>query len=634
MLLMLAAPPAPAAEPAGSDASRADPAVRVVPCTLDKRQLRWDLAAAAQDSALPGFRAPVLGHPPSRCVNEPGERTEAIAEAAAFVAQRLAHEGLPRTLVEVMRRFDLPWLDARGMANEPVLWRVGLPVDWLRCFELPSLEATRPDDLIAAVAGLLHGAPASGGPERFEEFSRSLRFRFCPTLPGFSAAAENGTSNPAVLRLQLPLPDEVLGEHDGSAADILHQTARAVSDVPLLISVHEAHVDPLLGAIARWGLPKPERITIVATPLPLTQWAQDNAKGGCVRRADGSCVPATLVPRFASQGEVQSVFLPGESFLIDTLAAAGNPAAQSPLLFQGGNLLVVEDPRQGERFLLLGEAEVLRNRLLGLTREQIEAAFCAEFGVRRCVTLPAVSFHIDLEVSVRCCGGRLVAFVNDSVAAARHVVELGLTALQEHARLAPDRAEEIRTGLRGADPARALAELWRVLAEFEATPGELPEWLAGDFVRSPAESAGDNLRRFLLCADLLTATSLAQGDPAWAELPGERQSYYEELRRREADRPLLHARLEAEGLRVVAVPSLSDEEVSLNYINGVHGEDSYLMPVLGGFFSSLDDVAAGIFRFTFDPGVRLLPVSSALTQRKYGGVHCSLGVYVGRAAAR
>ena len=43
----------------------------------------------------------------------------------------------------------------------------------------------------------------------------------------------------------------------------------------------------------------------------------------------------------------------------------------SPLLFQGGNVLVVGDPERRERILLISEATLYQNIGLGLSREQV-----------------------------------------------------------------------------------------------------------------------------------------------------------------------------------------------------------------------------------------------------------------------
>src|SRR6185436_15869832 len=95
----------------------------------------------------------------------------------------------------------------------------------------------------------------------------------------------------------------------------------------------------------------------------------------------------------------------------------------------GGDLLAVRDPKDGTRTLFLGEANVWRNTALGLSEVQAIEAFRVEFGVDRCVVLPAVSFHLDQELTVRVLGDRLVAFVADPRQAATIVLRCGLDAI-------------------------------------------------------------------------------------------------------------------------------------------------------------------------------------------------------------
>ena len=79
--------------------------------------------------------------------------------------------------------------------------------------------------------------------------------------------------------------------------------------------------------------------------------------------------------------------------------------------------------------LLFGEAEIHRNHALGLSREQVLAAYRAEFGADRCIVLPTISFHIDYEVSIREIDGKLVAFVNDPLAAAKIIAKKSIDML-------------------------------------------------------------------------------------------------------------------------------------------------------------------------------------------------------------
>jgi hypothetical protein len=364
----------------------------------------------------------------------------------------------------------------------------------------------------------------------------------------------------------------------------------------------------------------------VAEPLPFTQWAQDNCKTGSTVR-DGRREWVTLVPRYASQGELAPLFMPSESYLFDSLAAAGLKVVQSPLLFQGGNLLPVYNPPTQERLLFVGESEVLRNRALGLTREQILDALRTEFGVDRCVVLPATSFHIDLEATIRHCAGRLTAFVNDSEAAARRVVELAIDTLHSAGYLERGQAGVLKDSLHERQYPVLVSQLWEIINQARGESGELSKDFALHFQSTPVESGRDNLKRVLLALDLLTALSLDDHDAQVVPMPQDRRAYYMLLLERERDRTALHDALRAEGLRVVSVPSLSDEDLSINYVNGVQGMHWYLMPAMGGYFQRVDDAARKAFVEHFDPGVAVVPIYSALAQRRYGGVHCSVSVY-------
>ena len=66
---------------------------------------------------------------------------------------------------------------------------------------------------------------------------------------------------------------------------------------------------------------------------------------------------------------------------METVAASGHAVIASPLLYQGGDLLAVVDPSNGDRVLFIGEAEIHRNAAVGLTRDQILEAFRIEFSV-------------------------------------------------------------------------------------------------------------------------------------------------------------------------------------------------------------------------------------------------------------
>ena len=182
----------------------------------------------------------------------------------------------------------------------------------------------------------------------------------------------------------------------------------------------------------------------------------------------------------------------------------------SPLIFQGGNLLAVRLPASGERILLVGEAEVYRNTALGLSQKHVLEAFRVEFGVDRCVVLPGVSFHVDFDVSVRACGGQLLAFVNDTAAATKMILELGVSALQEFGALDGPTARQAHEAL-AANQVNAFLEIigQALQKDHVANGGSYSAALAKAFSAGPLDSAVGNLQRFLLAADILASTALS-----------------------------------------------------------------------------------------------------------------------------
>src|SRR5262249_11670496 len=209
--------------------------------------------------------------------------------------------------------------------------------------------------------------------------------------------------------------------------------------------------------------------------LAVAQWAQDSGKAG----RDGADGPVVLIPRYASRGEVGAEFIPGESFLAGGLAAAGLRIAQSPLLFQGGNLLAVRERSDGPLTLIVGEAEVWRNTTLGLSAEQVREALAAEFGAARCLVLPAVSFHADMDVSIRAAGPGTMAFGADEPGAARIGLGCALGVLERSGLIPASPAA--RAELEAGRPTAAMALVGECLARSAIGPGRWPESFASAF---------------------------------------------------------------------------------------------------------------------------------------------------------
>ncbi len=501
-----------------------------------------------------GFRAPVLGGAPW-----PMEApTGAAASAAKAVGSRLAVDGLAKTLKRL------------GPMTQSALREAGIPTDLV----------------------------AEG------------RAQFRKAVTGFRAAAENGEKGRECYRLQLTSPNYYAGVGDGGSLDVLRQLVEARSGTTFIVSLDEKHLAGVLAHVSGWNRAEGVSLTLVPEAMAVSQWARDNGVAGLTER-DGEVV---LVPRWAGRGEEGGIFIPGESFVCEGWVAAGVKVSQSSLVFEGGNVMMVDD---GRRVLLVGEAEVWRNTALGLTREEVLAALREEFGAEACVVLPAASFHIDLEVTVG--GGRgaqPVAFVLDTLAAVRVVCGLAARRLAEAALMS---AEEARAC---ANPGATLGELagtmHRVLDRAETGPGQYRLEFATLFRVGDVDSGVGNIKRVLTAMDWLTA-ELGAGQAGENHYAG----YLRSLRRQERDRAAIARQLRQLGWKVVRVPGMSGESVSLNPVNGVWVGREFLMPAYGGFFAELDLAAAKVIGAE---GFTVTPVLTGETQRRGGGLHCAVGL--------
>jgi len=101
-------------------------------------------------------------------------------------------------------------------------------------------------------------------------------------------------------------------------------------------------------------------------------------------------------------------------------------------------------------------------------------------------------------------------------------------------------------------------------------------------------------------------------------------AYLRSFQRRDAERRDLAATLRKWGYEVVKIPSLPEEKRGIDYLNGVHDRERYLMPAWGGLFAPLDDAARETFEKALGPGTSVVPVLSSESQRRGGAVHCSL----------
>ena len=214
----------------------------------------------------------------------------------------------------------------------------------------------------------------------------------------------------------------------------------------------------------------------------------------------------------------------------------------------------------------------------------------------------------------------MTAFVNDSAAAARIILQAGIDVLEKQGVLDKSSADSARDHVSANRPAAFLGIVGPAVGRRTTTRRRFPESFANLFATEPMDSPVGNLRCFLLAMDTFVHGSIT---------PKERhaRSYLRSFGRRERERKELSSLLSAQGWRVVAVPSLADGNRSINFLNGLHGRDRYLMPAYGGLYQQLDAAAASVFRREFGTAVEVIPVLCGESQRRVGALHCSAAVY-------
>jgi hypothetical protein len=581
---------------------------------------------------LRGFRALILQDDATELAYRPwprlmpsAEHTHPVWRSADLVAHRLARDGLLLTTANVLAIWHASesqkFAKAFAESKLDALRGAGLPVDLLPCFAA-SDDSAGVEQLIAMIEGRI---AAGATPESMEDELARIPFRFRASATGFRASSESGEHDVALVRLQLTSGSYWSGAGDGGCLDLARQLATTLPDARFIASIEEKHLERFLETARAWPISGAHRFTVVPEPLPVAQWAQDNGKPGVIEIGERhERELATLVPRYASRGEDGAIFVPGETFVIDGFASTGRRVVQSPLLFQGGDLLVVREPVRGERILFAGEAEIHRNTALGLTREQALDALRVELGVDRCVVLPAVSFHIDCELCLRAVGRELLAFVNDTPAAARIVFECGLAALEKHGDIDAASARDARTSLAAGGIGHAVEIASRALVRHLRGPGRFAESFAQTFSSAAWDSGAGNLETFLLALDLLQSETVR---PRGASIDPNTAEYLASLHRREIDRASLVKVLVDAGCTIVRVPSFSDGGRGINYVNGIHTSTSYWMPSHGGFFAPLDRAAQFQFEAALGADVKIVLFATSESQRRAGALHCSVSVF-------
>lgn len=573
-----------------------------------------------------GFKAPILDEATngSGIVVPSGPTNSLDLAAAELVNHRLAHDGLLPTLARVLNQLGAVEFTTNGRPGLLRLRALGFP-----------------DDLLACFASGRHDDPSQGSLEVVQFVARRLMegvsipaleaelasrsFRLPPAWSRFQVHSESGEQALDMLRMQVG-GGYANGIVPGDNIDVIHQLVSGFPKATFTLSV-PAEMTEAFHAWARQTLPlrKRQQLTLIVEPHRLETWAQDNGKAGFIKdAATGREQTATITPRYASRHEGASAFLPGESFLMDGLRASGHQVVHFPLLFQGGNLLAVTDPVTDKRLLILGEGEIHRNVALGLTRAQVTEAFRRGFGVDECVVLPGASYHLDFDLNVRAVNGELVAFVNDPLVAARAVLGLGIDTFERHGVIDRGTAIALRYDLNGREKRLAHERLSELAFAGQGSDGTFDAATASLFKTSSIDSAVGNLQVFLQALDLLESSTAEATDPP---ATGERADYLASLRRMlAAHRTQLDA-LKSLGWKVVPVPSMPNLYRSINYLNGIHHRDGYVMPAFGGFYEPLDQAAEAAFRETLGEGLAILPIQCAELQRKHGAVHCAAVAY-------
>ncbi len=340
--------------------SPSDDKVLVLRPAVDATRLEAWRAATDGRPSLRGFRAPILAHATGPLeLNVAAGVAESEARAARTIAEQLARNGARATLVAAMA-------DLGPAPTVERLERAGFPVDLLDCWAPPGAESL-PERVARELAA---------GRDRAELLAdlQKLPFAYASTIPAWALATECGDHDAAAIRLQVSSATDYAKPGEGGAMDVFRDLARLLPDAGIVVGVESKHLAGVEREARVLAADRRAPITLVESPLPLAQWAQDSAKPGLVERA-GGVETVWLAPRFASRGEDGSTFIAAENLALEGFAATGRSVVQSRLVFQGGNLLAVRDPLTGKRSLLVGEAEVARNRALGLSRDEVLAAF-------------------------------------------------------------------------------------------------------------------------------------------------------------------------------------------------------------------------------------------------------------------
>lgn len=571
------------------------------------RVAKWSSLLEAPP-ALASFRSPVLAEVESRQQAADGDAELQLARRIA--RKHLARDGLMHAVSRVIVALGP---DRVRVLPDPTaaLLNAGIPADLLAHMRPESTPAgCTPDDVLRAMADRLAGGESL---ERLLSWLRKSVFDPVASLPGFRPTSDSGHDMIALVRAQATRDTFYSAPGDGGNVDLLLAALAALPTTPFALATDARLAEPLRESIGHVG--RNAEVKILPQPLPVSQWAGDNAKAGALNG-----VPAHIAPRFASRGEYHSTFVPGD----DLSVSARQPSvARSPLLFQGGNLFIVDDVPRARRVLLIGEAEIHRNRALGLSAQQTVSFLQAEFGTVVSEVLPAASYHIDQEITVRSTADQTLAFVPDVTAAAIVIAECALAAIENAGRWSRALVVRARTYLQESNVRDAINIIWGELQRERTAEFAFPLSLAQCLTFGLADSGVGNLHRFLLAIDHLAAGVVSTADVPDPNLA----ALFRSFQRRAADRARIRTLISRLGWRVIAVPAIPEESRGINPLNGVHTRDAYLMPAYGGVFTPLDTVAQAAFQSVLGSAVAVRPIPSGESQRRQGALHCSLALF-------
>lgn len=572
---------------------------------------RWPELRAHRPALLPGE-----GEWPETFPTSPPE----LRRAAEHVARRLAHDGLPRVLRAVCAILEPIAGSSPSEERERLLRRAGVPTDlaaWFRVGERPLFEV------------------AWGGAE-----VAGASFHPAQTVGGFRAIDEGGSEPCGLLRVQMTRPGHWLpdgaadapgpgyGAGSGDNFDVLLRLAGSLPGVHIMALIDDVHADALRASLER-AAGVGERVHVIGAPAVVSQWAQDSLKSGIV-----GGTPAALLPRFASRAEDGAKLDAGDTAALRAtlteLTRRGIISGHSPLHFQGGNVMLVRRP-DGRSVLLVGEGEIARNAALGLTPAQAQEALRVELGANESLVLPAVGFHLDTEISIRRVGAELICVVPDELAGARLILASALRVLGVAGLIRASEGKKLRTFLEMRNDEAIVEELGALLAQASDPLGNLSlraAMLFGDSPSDPKAERVGNAQRVLAALDVLAAGHADTRERPWEPtLHPHARACLRSLRRLDADRRAMHrALVERLGVRLVPVPSLSLGNRSASVVNMVHLPGKVLVPVRGGFLRGLDDAALRVLRREF-PGLDVLAIPCAESERRGGALHCSVNVF-------